>query len=341
MKSENTYIYVLLLDHGKIFVHSSNSTDIEDIFTEYKLLYEYSIKYKPLNILDSFQTNYPESNNYLITNSQSYSTKSLASTHPKMFYLEIDKVVKQYMMIYGMENVRGGSYTNETFSYFTTKLLENELNIDKYQHNKDLLNQYKDYCSTHLSYEIAELDKYILFKNKYNRLKKMNEISHTFKSMNTEIQNDNLEEFDEHILNHLEWLYNICIDKSPEVNRKKSENIEKYRKTVDYIKKIYIKYLYVLEEKDDFPCRSSYILYMKYPEFLFDPFFYHEKKDTGYCLSENDCQIWEVFQLIYYTIYNRIQELEYDMSFFPKDIESLVAMKKRDCFHKPVNEKTE
>jgi hypothetical protein len=174
MKSENTYIYVLLLDRGKIFVHSSNSTDIENIFTEYKLLYEYSIKYKPLNILDSFQTNYPESNNYLITNSQSYSTKSLASTHPKMFYLEIDKVVKQYMMIYGIENVRGGSYTNETFSYFTTKLLENELNIDKYQHNKDLLNQYKDYCSTHLSYEIAELDKYILFKNKYNRLKKMN-----------------------------------------------------------------------------------------------------------------------------------------------------------------------
>ena len=53
IENAKKYIYVLLLEKNKIFLHASNSLDANDIFNEFKLLFDYSLKYPPLKILDS------------------------------------------------------------------------------------------------------------------------------------------------------------------------------------------------------------------------------------------------------------------------------------------------
>lgn len=312
MENEYTYIYAILLTENKIFIHPSPSTDSETIFNEFHLLYDYSITYSPLKILDAIFISEYENNSD--KTELSYSTVELNKKHPKLFLLEIDTYVKKYMILYGIENVRGGNYCDEFLDDNTIQLLKEELNVDTYENQRQLLQQYKDYKDTDLNEEIKQLEKYRVIKNAYDHLR--------FFDDDSEFNKETLEEF--------EWLYEMCIDEKNLKNRSLPENIKKYRNLISRIKQLSKKY----ESFDT----SIKMIEMKYSEFVFDHYFYHKGKSIP---EEERANIWEKMEILYYTIHNRIQEFEFDLEFFPRDIEKLVAMKIRQQSHEPVKEKPE
>jgi len=324
MEINKNTLYILLLEGNKIFLHASLSTITEDIFNEYKWLYDYSMKYRPLTILDSIPLTPSQFLGYEYSNiSYSHSTQELLDKNPRVFLLEIDKFVKQYMILYGMENVRGGTYTEEILDDISLKTLEKELKIiHNFSNPATLIQECKQYTISQNDYE-KQYKKNQNLKTEYDKLCKFKDNS----------------VFEWSVLHHLVWLYDVC--SNPEyADRSSKENIIKYKKTKNYIKELYDKYVLVSQQRKS-PIFGSTI-YMKNPEFLFDDYFFHSKKVSGFCLSkEDDAKISEWFTVIFYTVYNRIIEMEFELFTFPKDLEIYVQMKKREAFHTPENENVE
>jgi len=96
----NTNIYVLLLDKGKYYIGKSN-----DVFKRCVEHFEgsgssWTKKYKPLKL-----------------------EKTIENVSP----FEEDKITKEYMLKYGIENVRGGTYTQIELTESQIKLINDEL----------------------------------------------------------------------------------------------------------------------------------------------------------------------------------------------------------------------
>lgn len=93
-------IYVLKCEHNKYYV--GKTKDIESRYNDHCNGYgsEFTKKYKPINTID------------IIKNADEF---------------EEDKQVKKYMSKYGIENVRGGSYSTLKLLYYQIKSLEKEL----------------------------------------------------------------------------------------------------------------------------------------------------------------------------------------------------------------------
>ena len=142
------------------------------------------------------------------------------------------------------------------------------------------------------------------------------------KSLFDEIEQTNPEGF----LKELVWL-----KKTAFVNIEHSENGElksylfqiinkeqriRYAIVLRKIKSIY-QLFKRLTEKD----LSSYPPYIKYPEFLFDDFFFHWRNislDVSVERVENFCYVYEYFTN---TIINRMDEVEFDINTWEKDLE--------------------
>jgi len=111
----NKTLYVFLLQDNKYFVYSSDTAEYLDalqssmresnmeeiIKLEIVNLFEFVRRHPPVQIVES---------NYLSDN------------------FEIDKTVKKYMMLYGIDCVRGGSYTSPILPEFQQAALQSELN---------------------------------------------------------------------------------------------------------------------------------------------------------------------------------------------------------------------
>ena len=113
MNKTNTSIYVILLEENKYFVYSTDTAEYFDnnvlgngqpldevIKYEIENLFEYPRIYKPVQIVE---------------------TTWISDA------LDIDKTVKKYMMNYGIDSVRGGSYSLPTLCEFQYKALQMEL----------------------------------------------------------------------------------------------------------------------------------------------------------------------------------------------------------------------
>ena len=113
---------------------------------------------------------------------------------------DIDKHVKEYMLLYGIDNVRGGTYNQYKLNYSITIALENELKTSN--DIKDFLNNIsiEDYISVFKEASITELNNEILFlKNKYNALHEINEKINIKKRLIANIKPENIEENIENI----------------------------------------------------------------------------------------------------------------------------------------------
>jgi hypothetical protein len=93
-------IYILKCENNKYFIGKINTKHIFKFKNFNSLLYDFTIKYKPLNLYK------------LIENCDMF---------------DIDKIVKKYMYKYGIYNVRGGSYLDVELSIQQKKTLQSEL----------------------------------------------------------------------------------------------------------------------------------------------------------------------------------------------------------------------
>ena len=151
-----TTIYILKLNDNKYYIGKTNKTVNE----RYKEHLEgngscWTRKYKPLSII-----------------------KQIENCSP----FDEDRYVKEYMAIYGIDNVRGGSYNQEELTCETIKFLKNELRTSNNECYKCGSTSHfvseceyisiDDYIQFFINHGLNSLDDEIYYlKNKYKNIK--------------------------------------------------------------------------------------------------------------------------------------------------------------------------
>ena len=161
-----TTIYILKLNDNKYYIGKTNRT-VKERYQEHLegIGSFWTKKYKPLSIIKQIENSSP---------------------------FDEDRYVKEYMAIYGIDNVRGGSYNQEELNNDTIKFLRNELRTS----NNEC---YKCGSTSHFVSECnyISIDDYIQFfitnfnsincldseiqylKNKYKNIKNINDLYET------------------------------------------------------------------------------------------------------------------------------------------------------------------
>lgn len=296
-KIPETYLYIFQLGNSdfpsgnseKYFLHSSQSNNELRSIIELQMQNRFVNKYLPIK---------------------------LQTTIPIYDTLEIDKIVKQYMLKFGVDNVRGGDYTEEFLPDYKTRLLNQEFNgtvkkniyfntfntiIEKYS-NSDLTN------IEYLNNEIARLE--TDYDNYKNTVKRYEYVKY-FKLGDAVIS------LGRHNIENLSWLTNFCGIEVTSDDKVSASTIINYNKILVTFKQIRKIYNFLKDEK----LVDPNAIYVDNPEFIFDDFFYHRTniKDWEKTYEKALCVV-KLFTLMTYYIVNRLEELEFDILSFSKDI---------------------
>ena len=312
LRSLTKKIYIIALEEYRFFVYYTDTSCEEDIFTEVSCMFEFTQKYKPQQIIESIWTT-------------------------DMF--EIDKYVKKYMLKYGIDRVRGGSYTSlelcdhqrntiETeLSYLSKAVMLSGESIDITFNNKLFCNtKYLPTCEKDIHSE--EKMRYFLYTNihkkpavklvqqityYYDQFMKKKELLSKYKffekSNNTYTMNKQLSFKIENIKN---YLYDVR-----ENGFSVSENLhirKDYQNVMVYVGHV-LKFYDTNDKNNTFS-----MIYLSCPHFLLDKFFLHKPE-----FNENELEqsiiLWEIIEGMYYYVLNRIDELEFDLKHIPENIE--------------------
>lgn len=283
-------IYVFQLEKSRYFLYSGepDKTDAETMLSA-EIQYDFLQKYRPIKVL-----------------------KKIKSTG--MF--DLDNHVKQYMVMVGYQNVRGGSYIEEVLSPQQEDLLMKELNTASNYPNADALlikELIRNYASVTMSKKDILLEK-----------KRIETTYASYKKEKTEF--DNIQKVDpEGFLKDLVWLKktaftNIEYCENKELNTYLFSIINKeqrirYLQIIEKIKQIYQLFSSLTGKVSEYPA------YIKYPEFLLDDFFYHWRNVSSNVSIENLENFCYVYEYFTNTIINRMDEYQFDINTWENDIE--------------------
>jgi hypothetical protein len=261
-------LYYLELKNKNIFLYASPTTDETKLFSECVVLFDYVRKYPPVRILN--KTDIYDS-------------------------FEVDCYVKKNIKLFGINNIRGGSYSMEIIPDYMLKTLEYELlNINKLK--LDMLDAIeKNIKSNGIDIESEKLKKLAC---DYNDILSKRDILKLY----------NGQTIDRTLLTDLEWL--------SEYYNKTDEDLTIYNCILLRLRAAYE----IFKKHIDRPIKHS--IYLSAPEFIFDTVFYrpHEIKDW----SKTNQDIQELigkYEYISYAIINKIEEYDFDLSTFPENFE--------------------
>ena len=275
------FLYVIKLKNDKYFLHSSIEKKKELILIESQILYDFVKNNEPICITEMIQI------------------KDM---------LEINNHVKQYMLFYGIENVRGGSYTNEILS----KELLNVLQIEFELTEKNIIENSKKFDSLMLKYKnIKNVD--INFENNKRKKDYDDYISAKRKLVlfNPIDINGKTFHFNRSMLHSSNWLIDYLIDCNFK-NEISEETIEIYKETIRLFKIITPLYFTIKEDINFRP-----IEFLKNPEIIYDIFFY-DRKEFKYLekMFEMAIYLTNIFEHMMYVIINHVDELEFDVKIY-------------------------
>jgi len=291
-------IYILKLTEGNIFIYCSTEiiqkpniyaykTDSQ-IMLEAELYYDYLKKYKPVSIMKKMQL---------------------------VNIFDIDTYVKLYMIEYGVDHVRGGTYYQEFLPSHLEKTLLNELETAcdeiKPIHQNVIYEIIDDYANRQMTKDEIQKEKSLLTEKYNNYLKEKTEYEN--------IQINSSQIFDE-----IEWIKNVCLQNIEAYNSNKQlaylrkiikkENIEIYRNIILDLKR-------VREIYDTFNKPTENNVFVKYPQFLFDDFFYHwHNIHISKYVTEID-RVCKAYEYMTTVIVNRMDEKRFDISTWGKNVE--------------------
>ena len=289
------YVYIFNVSNDKKFLYSSYSKNENEIVIEATLYYDFL---------------------------KTYPIISLYEKREERTGFDLDNYVKEYMYYYGINNVRGGSYSNEILDKEVEEVLHQELKtVDNFdQKPKEyllylIIEQYRNRFQN--KNEIyAEIEQVIQNRTQYRNEKKRLELLkplipsiYVFEDRIKKIMKEFMADC------HTESL--CCLYKLP-FNGGSTSDLERLRcitkiqKSINkglckQIKEIYRIMRECLPEKIEKTEYADVAVYYKHPEFLFDNFIY--SRDAG--SLEKVCK-----HLIYFSncIINRITEYEFDLS---------------------------
>jgi len=280
------YIYVIELEHHYYFIHTSKETYPRKIFLDCEIYYDFIKNHKPIRIIKQF----PFENDFLI-----------------------DATVKEYMFMYGINFVRGGSYIDECLNPFQLGSIRKEFDIIE----SGLI--YENELKNILSYEYREYESLDAISKTYDEIEKQYE-----KYLFEKLRYDNM--FPKSFINKntvldikpedIDWLCEEC--KSQYENT--TEYIHKYRKIVESLNHLYFlsKTTNFFEDKQDLI--QEYEIHLKYPNFLFDSFIYNHSSNNNISLEYIN-KICRIIKWMIDLVQNRIDEYKFDLSTYDTTIE--------------------
>jgi len=292
-------LHVLLLTEDKLFLHGSSTTTTDDsvILLECEIMHEYLQKYKPLRILESIV---------------------LRQT------CEIDFIVKKHMKCYGIDNVRGGSYTAFELTNDEKKFIQREhlMTIDKMETKcsamATVFDEYKDIGTW-------SLDK---INNEMTSVKQQQTKYDTEKTMlnNLSIGKNNIQT-NRIFLTDLKWVLNQSAKNMQQPSQPTTKSaivsvnrdiITKYKQILNKMKALYA----IFCEHIDVEIKYEPRIHLYAPETLLDVFFYHYHQvrhwETYMVQLINLC---EYYEYIFHCVITRIDEYKFDVNTYPPDFE--------------------
>lgn len=278
-------IYAVELDGNHYIVHPSVKNEETAIIRECKIIYDWARDYEPIAVCESFY---------------------LEQDTP----IAIDYFVKKYMQIYGIDNVRGGSYYQSELSEFQKKVLEYEFTIPQIINKntiflKDYAENYAD--EPHLDTAIASIQ---------NKWSTKTELLESLRQAPGNVL------IDRSFIGKMEWLKNtmdlIVMTKSynhqyhtefpPIMNH---DFMQRYQSLIPCLKHLY---------KQGRQMRDNIVfepmIYLEHPEFLFDVIMYHSQTKSVEAVNEayaSAMKLYERFEYMMYLVINRSDELIFDI----------------------------
>ena len=292
-------LHVLLLTEDKLFLHGSStiSTDDSVIMLECEIMHEYLQKYKPLRILESIV---------------------LRQT------CEIDFIVKKHMKCYGIDNVRGGSYTAFELTNDEKKFIEREhlMTIDSMESKciamMTMFNEYKDIHTWSLDKLNKEMSLVTRQQSLYDNEKTMlNKLS----IGKNNIQTNRI------FLTDLKWVLNQCaknIKQTVNTNTQgciysaSKDVATKYKQILNKMKALYA----IFCEHIDVDIKYEPRIHLYAPETLLDTCFFHCHEPRNwetYIFQVID--MIEYYEYIFYCVITKIDEYNFDVNTYSPDFE--------------------
>jgi len=295
------YLHVVLLHDDKLLLHATMNTSENEqvILLECKIMSEYARKHHPIRILESV---------VLYQNS------------------EIDFFVKKYMKAYGINNVRGGSYSSCELSKDEIHFIkrEHEINLEKIHNSHGLytsmLNEYQDIHKWPLDKINQEMTIVNLKRTQYEKEVKM--------LQNLSVRNDIATT--RVFLADLKWLINQCSkymnipnhNCHPELTR--HEIRAKYKQIVEKMKAIHK----ITQEHVELDVKYEPQIHLYAPETAFDIFILHNNYDITW---EDHVKIIirliEYNEYMFYCVINRLDEYAFDVSTYPPNFKEITQYK--------------
>ena len=296
------FLHIIVLHEDKLFLHVSthnaeNEKNEKNILLECELINDYASIYKPIRILETLVI-YQD--------------------------CEIDFFVKKYMKYYDIDNVRGGSYTNEILNenerHYILHEQTHNLDINKLQCDiiSDLLVNYKDintWSIDKIKMEYAECKKH---HNNYENEKRM---LHKFTVGINNILINRV------IIADLTWICNQCakaIKLTPYnqvVDYKKkyvdTAIIKKYKNIVIKLKSIYFIFSNYLDVTNTYQPR----IHLYSPETILDQYFYNPNVNTCILHYETLNTFISMCEYMSYCIICRIDEYDFDVNSYSSNFE--------------------
>lgn len=339
-------IFCVYLKYGKVFIHydsqqaDGSSRSKSDIMLRCELLHTFARKHKPedallIESIDKFDNYRVDNSMYPYINIGEYNLPDIATELTAKELLKIDVHVKRFMMSNGIENVRGGTFSEEILEDYLIQTLEKEFKTIRgdYSENISIVDNVETVIKM-IENDVVITDKYKYVKNIYHFHKglknKYNELKYFTANNETYELNTNL-------LLDIQWIKQLITDtcsnsilnqdnlKGHSQQRYNNENYTRYENL-----KIHLKQLYEVNRKyysEDEPSKN--VVFLKNPEYIFDKFVYHylntDEQDYSNTMLDDynriSLEICDEFENLYYRIMNRIQEYEFDISTYSKNFE--------------------
>jgi len=309
------HLYVLFLENEKWILHPSTTSDPYYIFMECYFMYDFVKANCPLRIFE---------------------------TIPIADDLEIDMYVKKYMRCYGIENVRGGNYSDVFLPSTIITMLESEIQKDYYEMPLFIEQICRKYESIQ-NWTSHDIKVWRTWRREYEFIDEPASIKHAMELEKSYLKKEWTQYEDTKYLYDalgqnfydcsidLEWLKMQIIDTNDmeEVWVNKKDRMNRYAMLLSLFETAKARFELISEDLPRCSCdvaREKYSVFYKNPRLIFDTFIYHKQNALSkQTISEKyktiAIEVFEIFEYMINCIINKIEDYRFSLKQYPEDFE--------------------
>lgn len=287
-------LYVIACKNGKYFIYCSTEKSEEDIRFHTKILYDFFTNNEMIHVVKRIEN---------------------------VKLNDVDNYVKKCMCKYGIENVRGGTYSEEELPDYILQTLHDEMKTIHYEifYNDEIINEIMETYDDDKQLSKNDLQKKI--ENCKKELKKYYTNFLKCKNMKIFMKDNKLYYVSRDFLKELNWVRQNILEYDF-LSLKNAHEKNRYKNFINIIKHIIYVFINYYKEKLDIEdedviyknfIEEENIVFVKHPEFMFDNYFYHHCANIDSSKILHAIHILQNIENICTYMINRIEELQFDV----------------------------